>query len=855
MIHVDESDPVGEIEPAFPYKDVTVRRDEFNSNYELQEELGRGKFGTVYLCKDKKNGLKLAVKIVNTTKKEDRRSVEREVEIMRRLQHPRLIQLYDAIDNTKQFYVVLELIEGGELFERVIDDDFVLTERSCAVFMRQICEGIEFVHSQNILHLDMKPENILCLTKEGNRIKIIDFGLARQFDPRKKLQVLFGTPEFVAPEVVNFDQIGYGTDMWSIGVICYVLLSGLSPFMGDTDVETMANVTIAKYDFDHEAFNNISEDAKDFIRRLLVKDKEKRISAHVCRFHPWLAPKSNSKTKKQSPLKKKKKTKKVAPLVVTPASPVVKNKSELDVTKDNLKQFVERWRDHPNSPYLFEDNGTVEREGDRSMSLKGQSPSPPESICSLTSEGAFDDRLFLNVPNLAFERRASEGQGQEYRDPASQIKIAEEIIKLSEHLRLLASREGNNKMAGDMANMDNMAYGEGKSKKVESEIEKNMAENTNMANMGDMANMANNMAIGQNKNLMKREKIEKNMANMGNMAQNMGNMANMDNMAQNMATRENVSLLKGNKIKKNTPDMENKANMAQNMAIGKDSGLLTGDKIKKNTPNMENMANMGDMATNMADQNTSKAKRTNMPNMENIGKNMANMAQNMENMADMAGNMANMGDMATNMADQDTSQVRRTNMSNMENKGKNMAYMANMAYGQDGSQMKALETESKVSSTKSSRVLINTSESETNEINEKLSAITRDRKLNGTKFNPHKSFQETVFNRFDREDVDIDLTPPWRKARAKHRFGETCRDVPRITNLQNLHKTMNLDEPNSAKNLLLKLLDEWDQEKPRGSALPRKSISVDWNDESIGRRSINSLARYFQTVQKSREFK
>ncbi|XP_044582271.1 calcium/calmodulin-dependent protein kinase type IV-like isoform X14 [Cotesia glomerata] len=790
MIHVDESDPVGEIEPAFPYKDVTVRRDEFNSNYELQEELGRGKFGTVYLCKDKKNGLKLAVKIVNTTKKEDRRSVEREVEIMRRLQHPRLIQLYDAIDNTKQFYVVLELIEGGELFERVIDDDFVLTERSCAVFMRQICEGIEFVHSQNILHLDMKPENILCLTKEGNRIKIIDFGLARQFDPRKKLQVLFGTPEFVAPEVVNFDQIGYGTDMWSIGVICYVLLSGLSPFMGDTDVETMANVTIAKYDFDHEAFNNISEDAKDFIRRLLVKDKEKRISAHVCRFHPWLAPKSNSKTKKQSPLKKKKKTKKVAPLVVTPASPVVKNKSELDVTKDNLKQFVERWRDHPNSPYLFEDNGTVEREGDRSMSLKGQSPSPPESICSLTSEGAFDDRLFLNVPNLAFERRASEGQGQEYRDPASQIKIAEEIIKLSEHLRLLASREGNNKMAGDMANMDNMAYGEGKSKKVESEIEKNMAENTNMANM------------------------------------------------------------------------------AQNMAIGKDSGLLTGDKIKKNTPNMENMANMGDMATNMADQNTSKAKRTNMPNMENIGKNMANMAQNMENMADMAGNMANMGDMATNiadqntsqvkrhnMADQDTSQVRRTNMSNMENKGKNMAYMANMAYGQDGSQMKALETESKVSSTKSSRVLINTSESETNEINEKLSAITRDRKLNGTKFNPHKSFQETVFNRFDREDVDIDLTPPWRKARAKHRFGETCRDVPRITNLQNLHKTMNLDEPNSAKNLLLKLLDEWDQEKPRGSALPRKSISVDWNDESIGRRSINSLARYFQTVQKSREFK
>lgn len=89
--------------------------------------------------------------------------------------------------------------------------------------MRQICEGMEFIHQQNILHLDMKPENILCLTKTGNRIKIIDFGLARKFDPEKKLQVLFGTPEFVAPEVVNFDRIGFGTDMWSIGVICYVL--------------------------------------------------------------------------------------------------------------------------------------------------------------------------------------------------------------------------------------------------------------------------------------------------------------------------------------------------------------------------------------------------------------------------------------------------------------------------------------------------------------------------------------------------------------------------------------------------------------------------------------------------------
>lgn len=98
-----------------------------------------------------------------------------------------------------------------------------MTERACAVFVRQICEAMEFIHRNSILHLDLKPENIMCLTREGNRIKLIDFGLARKFDPEKKMQILFGTPEFVAPEVVNFDPICFSTDMWSVGVISYVL--------------------------------------------------------------------------------------------------------------------------------------------------------------------------------------------------------------------------------------------------------------------------------------------------------------------------------------------------------------------------------------------------------------------------------------------------------------------------------------------------------------------------------------------------------------------------------------------------------------------------------------------------------
>lgn len=156
--------------------------------------------------------------------------------------------------------------------ERIINDDYVLTERDCIHFMRQICEGIVYIHSRSILHLDLKPENVLCLTPKSNEIKIIDFGLARKFDPKKDFRIMFGTAEFVAPEVINYDTISFTTDMWSIGVICYVLLSGLSPFVGDNDKETLVNVTKAQFDFDDDTFNDITDEAKDFISKLLVKD-------------------------------------------------------------------------------------------------------------------------------------------------------------------------------------------------------------------------------------------------------------------------------------------------------------------------------------------------------------------------------------------------------------------------------------------------------------------------------------------------------------------------------------------------------------------------------------------------------
>ncbi|KAK6961312.1 muscle M-line assembly protein unc-89, partial [Biomphalaria glabrata] len=262
------------------------RQDKFQDLYELENEVGKGKFGVVYKCKQKKDGKTFAAKIL---KSREKNMILHEIEIMNCLRHPKLLLLWDAYEEFRRIILVMEYVGAGELFERVIGDDFVLTERDCVHFLRQICEGVNYMHSLNILHLDLKPENILCVAENSNRIKIIDFGLARRYNPNETVKVMFGTPEFIAPEVINYDAISYHTDMWSIGVICYVLLSGLSPFLGDDENETLVNVTSGEFDFDDEAFEQISDEAKDFINKLLLKEKESRMLTSDCLAHTWLS--------------------------------------------------------------------------------------------------------------------------------------------------------------------------------------------------------------------------------------------------------------------------------------------------------------------------------------------------------------------------------------------------------------------------------------------------------------------------------------------------------------------------------------------------------------------------------------
>ncbi|XP_034039933.1 myosin light chain kinase 2, skeletal/cardiac muscle [Thalassophryne amazonica] len=278
-------------EAPFNHRVVSAKPNHIKNFYTIywQEVLGGGRFGQVHKCIENSSGLTFAAKVIKARSPKEKEVVKNEIQVMNNLDHANLIQLYAAYETRNDIILVLEYVSGGELFDRIIDQNYTLTELDAVMFIRQICEGVRHMHKMYILHLDLKPENILCVNRVTNKVKIVDFGLARIYKPREKLRVNFGTPEFIAPEVVNYDFVSFNTDMWSLGVITYMLLSGLSPFLGDNDSETLSNILACQWNFEEQEFVTTSNEAKDFITRLLIFNKSFRMGASEALRHPWLS--------------------------------------------------------------------------------------------------------------------------------------------------------------------------------------------------------------------------------------------------------------------------------------------------------------------------------------------------------------------------------------------------------------------------------------------------------------------------------------------------------------------------------------------------------------------------------------
>ncbi|KAF9595447.1 hypothetical protein IFM89_000365 [Coptis chinensis] len=259
--------------------------------YSLGRKLGQGQFGTTFLCVEKDTGKEYACKSIAKRKlitEDDVEDVRREIQIMHHLAgHPNVISIKGAYEDAVAVHVVMELCAGGELFDRIIQRGHY-TERKAANLARTIVGVVELCHSLGVMHRDLKPENFLFVNQqEEAHLKTIDFGLSIFFKPGETFTDVVGSPYYVAPEILR-KRYGPEADVWSAGVILYILLSGVPPFWAESEQGIFEQVLHGDLDFSSDPWPSISESAKDLVRRMLVRDPRRRLTAHEVLCHPWV---------------------------------------------------------------------------------------------------------------------------------------------------------------------------------------------------------------------------------------------------------------------------------------------------------------------------------------------------------------------------------------------------------------------------------------------------------------------------------------------------------------------------------------------------------------------------------------
>ncbi|XP_054800083.1 calcium-dependent protein kinase 32-like [Prosopis cineraria] len=264
---------------------------EIELKYELGRELGRGEFGVTYLCTDKETGENFACKSISKKKLRtavDIEDVKREVEIMKHFpQHLNIVNLKDTYEDDNAVHLVMELCEGGELFDRIVARGHY-TERAAAVVIRTIVEVVQVCHKHGVMHRDLKPENFLFASKkETSLLKVIDFGLSVFFKPGEKFNEIVGSPYYMAPEVLKRNY-GPEVDIWSAGVILYILLCGVPPFWAETEQGVAQAIIRSVVDFKRDPWPKVSDNAKDLVKKMLNPNPQQRLTAQEVLDHPWL---------------------------------------------------------------------------------------------------------------------------------------------------------------------------------------------------------------------------------------------------------------------------------------------------------------------------------------------------------------------------------------------------------------------------------------------------------------------------------------------------------------------------------------------------------------------------------------
>lgn len=270
---------------------VIEKRGKLRDTYRIGKKLGEGAFGSVRKITHRITGDTRAVKTIhkkNLRSEEERQTFFNEISVLRSVDHPNILKLFEFYQDDKNYYLITEFCVGGELFDRIINSGH-FSEAIAARYMRQILSVVAYCHERNIVHRDLKPENFLLDSADENaNLKVIDFGTAQFFSHGVHMTQKFGTPYYIAPEVLkkNYNHL---CDVWSAGVNMYILLCGFPPFGGQTDEQILKRVSVGRFSFPSPEWDNISFEAKDLISKMLNVDINRRITAVDALQHPWLS--------------------------------------------------------------------------------------------------------------------------------------------------------------------------------------------------------------------------------------------------------------------------------------------------------------------------------------------------------------------------------------------------------------------------------------------------------------------------------------------------------------------------------------------------------------------------------------
>uniref|UniRef100_A0AAQ4PB05 Calcium/calmodulin-dependent protein kinase type IV n=1 Tax=Gasterosteus aculeatus aculeatus TaxID=481459 RepID=A0AAQ4PB05_GASAC len=259
--------------------------------YTLSSELGRGATSIVYRCEEKQTQKPYALKVLKKTI--DKKIVRTEIGVLLRLSHPNIIQLKEIFETDTDIALVLELVTGGELFDRIVERGYY-SERDAAHVIKQILEAVAYLYENGVVHRDLKPENLLYADLSLDApLKIADFGLSKIIDDQVTMKTVCGTPGYCAPEILRGNAYGPEVDMWSVGVILYILLCGFEPFFDPRGDQYMySRILNCDYEFVSPWWDDVSLNAKDLVSKLIVLDPPKRLSVREALQHPWVLGKA-----------------------------------------------------------------------------------------------------------------------------------------------------------------------------------------------------------------------------------------------------------------------------------------------------------------------------------------------------------------------------------------------------------------------------------------------------------------------------------------------------------------------------------------------------------------------------------